>query len=371
MKIVIFGLSVTSSWGNGHATLLRGLFRALHHMGHEIHFFERDTPYYAAHRDLATLPSATIHLYSDWDAIVQEACRELSDADVGMVTSYCQDGRAASELVRDSRLWRKAFYDMDTPVTLSQLDKGESVPYLPNGGFAGFDIVFSYTGGLALERLRNLLGAKRAAALYGWVDPEVYFQVPPEPKFACKLSYLGTYAADRQQALMDLLVKPAEKLEHHQFLVGGAMYQGTQLWPKNIRLIDHVSPSDHRAFYSSCPITLNITRGSMAAMGYCPSGRLFEAAACGTAVMSDDWDGLDTFFTPGEEIMIVRSTAEAMEAVTSDSDQLSRIGSRARERALSCHTAELRASRLMTLLDQLPDESSSFSEPRELTAERA
>lgn len=371
MKIVIFGLSVTSSWGNGHATLLRGLFRALHHMGHEVHFFERDTPYYAAHRDLTALPSAIIHLYSDWSAIAQEAARELSDAEVGMVTSYCQDGRAASELVRDSGLWRKAFYDMDTPVTLSRLEKGEAVPYLPNGGFTGFDIVFSYTGGLALERLRDILGAQRAAALYGWVDPEVYYRVSPEPKFAANLSYLGTYATDRQQALEDLLVRPAENLERYQFLVGGAMYPGTQLWPKNIRFIDHVTPSDHRAFYSSSPITPNITRGSMAAMGYCPSGRLFEAAACGTAVMSDNWDGLDTFFTPGEEIMIVESTAEAIEAVTSNFDQLVRIGSRARDRALSCHTAELRASRLINLLDRLPDESSSTAEPIELTAERA
>src|SRR3954451_214264 len=341
MKIVIFGLSVTSSWGNGHATLLRGLFRALHQMGHEVHFFERDTPYYAAHRDLTVLPSATIHLYSDWAAVVREAMRELSDADAGIVTSYCQDGREASELVRDSALWRRAFYDMDTPVTLSQLEKGEVVPYLPNGGFAGFDIVLSYTGGLALEQLRNVLGAKRAAALYGWVDPEVYYRVPAEPNYASKLSYLGTYAADRQQALEDLFVKPAEKLESYQFLIGGAMYPQAQRWPKNIRFVDHVSPSDHRAFYSSSPLTLNITRGSMAAMGYCPSGRLFEAAACGTAVVSDSWEGLDTFFAPGEEIIIVQSTAESIQAISSDPDRLDHIGSQARERALSCHTAEL------------------------------
>src|SRR4051794_5100504 len=113
MKIVIFGLSVTSSWGNGHATLLRGLFRALHTMGHEVHFFERDTPYYASHRDLTSLPSATVHLYSDWETIRQDARHELSDADVGMVTSYCQDGKEASELVVNANLWRKAFYDMD------------------------------------------------------------------------------------------------------------------------------------------------------------------------------------------------------------------------------------------------------------------
>src|SRR4051812_43421514 len=238
MKIVIFGLSITSSWGNGHATLLRGLFRALHDAGHEVHFFEKDTPYYASHRDLTSSPIAHIHLYGDWAAVLPQAERELSDADVGMVTSYCQDGKDASDLVLQSRLWRKAFYDMDTPVTLSQLGRGETVPYLPGSGLAGFDIVLSYTGGLALQQLRDVLGATRTAALYGWVDPQVYYRVAAEPKFVSKLSYLGTYAADRQQALEDLFVKPAERLKGDGFLIGGAMYRGTQSWPKNIRFID-------------------------------------------------------------------------------------------------------------------------------------
>ena len=370
MKIVIFGLSVTSSWGNGHATLLRGLFHALHKLGHEVHFFERDTPYYASHRDLTSLPSATIHLYSDWAAICHEAARELADADAGMVTSYCPDGKDASQLVLSSPLWRKVFYDMDTPVTLSQLQKGEPVSYLPLGGLSGFDIVLSYTGGLALEQLRHVLGARRTAALYGWVDPDVYYRVPASSSFTANLSYLGTFAADRQGGLESLFIKPAEALKGCRFLIGGAMYRETQLWPKNIRFIDHVSPTDHRAFYSSSPLTLNITRGSMAAMGYCPSGRLFEAAACGTAVMSDDWEGLDTFFTPDEEILLVQSTTDAIRAISQDPDYLNRVGARARERTLSCHTAELRAKRLLDLVDGLPDESNSNADAIELTAER-
>jgi len=370
MKIVIFGLSVTSSWGNGHATLLRGLFRALHSLGHDVHFFERDTSYYAAHRDLTSLSSATIHLYSDWAAIRHEAARQLSDADAGMITSYCPDGRDASQLVLECPLWRKVFYDMDTPVTLSQLEMGEAVPYLPPGGFAGFDIVLSYTGGLALEQLRAVLGAPRTAALYGWVDPDVYYRVPATPGFTANVSYLGTYAADRQRGLESFFIQPAKALDGCRFLIGGAMYRDTQLWPKNIRLIDHVSPTDHRAFYSSSPVTLNITRGSMAAMGYCPSGRLFEAAACGTAVMSDDWEGLDSFFAPGEEIILVHSTADAIRAISRDPDHLNRVGARARERTLSCHTAELRAKRLIELLDRLPDDTTSDPDPMELAAER-
>jgi spore maturation protein CgeB len=357
MKIVIFGLSVTSAWGNGHATLLRGLFRALHNRGHQVHFFERDTPYYAPHRDAPALPYAQVHLYTDWHSIKAEAIRELRDADVGMVTSYCSDGVAACDLVLNVDLWRTVFYDMDTPVTLSRLERGETVEYLPPDGLAGFDLVLSYTGGQTLRQLPDKLQAQRVETLYGWVDPAIHHRVEPSPKFKANLSYMGTYAADRQAALEQLLISPAKALPDCQFLIGGAMYTHRESWPSNIRFFDHVAPPEHCAFYSSSPLTLNITRGSMAAMGYCPSGRLFEAAACGTAVLSDWWEGLDTFFEPGEEILIAQSTAEAMGAVSCSPGALARIGARAKERALECHTAENRAERLLSLLQNLPPRS--------------
>jgi len=359
MKIVIFGLSVTSAWGNGHATLLRGLFRALHNRGHQVHFFERDTQYYAPHRDAPALPYAQVHLYTDWHEIKAEAARELRDADVGIVTSYCPDGVDACHLVLNSGLWRSMFYDMDTPVTLSRLEKGETVEYLPPNGLGEFDLVLSYTGGQALHQLREKLHAQRAETLYGWVDPAIHHRVEPSPKFTSNLSYLGTYAADRQGALEQLLISPARILKDRQFLIGGAMYSNRQSWPANIRFFEHVAPPEHCAFYSSSPLTLNITRGSMAAMGYCPSGRLFEAAACGTAVLSDWWEGLDTFFEPGEEILIARSTDEAMAAISCAPETLRRIGARAKEKAWACHTAENRAQRLLSLLQNLPQRSSN------------
>ncbi|MBV8705917.1 MAG: glycosyltransferase [Acidobacteriaceae bacterium] len=362
MKIVIFGLSVTSAWGNGHATLLRGLFRALHNKGHQIHFFERDTPYYAPHRDAPTLPYAHVHLYDDWQEIKAEAATELKDADLGIVTSYCPDGVAACNLVLNSNLWRSVFYDMDTPVTLSRLEKGETVEYLPPNGLGEFDLVLSYTGGRALDQLREKLGAQQVETLYGWVDPVIHHQVDPSPKFQSNLSYLGTYAADRQATLEQLLISPARALRNRQFVIGGAMYANRESWPGNIRFFDHVAPPEHCAFYSSSPLTLNITRGSMAAMGYCPSGRLFEAAACGTAVLSDWWEGLDIFFEPGEEILIAQSTAEAIDAVSRDSQALRRIGKRAKEKALDCHAAENRAQRLLSLLEGLPQQTSNTTD---------
>ena len=331
MKIVIFGLSVSSSWGNGHATLWRGLFRALYQQGHEIHFFERDTPYYARWRDVTSLPYAHLHLYVDWMENLREAKAALAGADVGVVTSYCPDGVAACDLVLNSKLPRTAFYDMDTPVTLSRLERGESVAYIPAEGLAGFDLVLSYTGGKALDLLRERLGAQCVATLYGWVDPAIHHRVDSSHWYEADLSYLGTYSADRQKALEDLFLAPAKHLSDRKFVLGGAMYPNPETWPTNIRHYHHVGPPEHCAFYSSSPLTLNVTRASMAAMGYCPSGRFFEASAAGTAVLSDWWEGLDTFFEPGEEILVAASSAEAIAAITKDRNALLNIGARAKQ----------------------------------------
>lgn len=358
MRIVIFGLSVSSSWGNGHATLWRGLLRALHQQGHEIDFFERDTPYYARWRDVTSLPYAHLHLYSNWDEVRPEAKAALMNANVGVATSYCPDGVAACDLVLNSKLTRTVFYDMDTPVTLSRLGRGELVEYLPPQGLAGFDLVLSYTGGQALDLLREKLGARCAATLYGWVDPAIHHRVDSSRWYDADLSYLGTYSADRQDALEDLFFTPARLIPDCKFVIGGAMYPNPESWPKNIRHYHHVGPPEHCAFYSSSPLTLNVTRASMAAMGYCPSGRFFEASAVGTAVLSDWWEGLDTFFKPGEEILIADSATEAIAAVKRDRGALQKIGARAKQRTLDCHTAEIRARRLTEMIESPVDERS-------------
>lgn len=363
MKIVICGLSISSAWGNGHATLLRGLFRALHVQGHEIHFFERDTPYYAQHRDATSFPFAHLHLYSIWEEVQSSLKTQISDADAAIVTSYCADGVHACELITNSSVPRSIFYDMDAPVTLSRLARGEPVEYIPSEGLGSFDLVLSYTGGETLRELRNRLHARHVAALYGWVDPDIHHAVDPVSEYASDLSYLGTYAADRQRALEDLLLIPAQHLKQTRFLIGGAMYPSTDQWPSNVAYRAHVPPAEHSAFYCSSRLTLNITRGTMAAMGYCPSGRLFEAAACGTPVLSDWWEGLDEFFEPGEEILIATSTAEALKSIEADSDSLKKVGLRARERALACHTAEIRARQLISLIESSARESAQIQPP--------
>jgi spore maturation protein CgeB len=366
MKLVIFGLTVSSSWGNGHATLWRGLISALVSAGHRVVFFEQDLPFYAPHRDLTGLPpGGKLVLYRSWEEVLPQARAELRDADVGMVTSYCPDGVAASRLVVDSRVPIRCFYDMDTPITLERAQRGEPVEYIDPEGLGGFDLVLSFTGGRALEALRTVLGARRVAPLYGSVDPTVHYPVPPRSSFRGELSYLGTYAANRQAALERLFLEPARRLPHRRFIIGGAQYPADFAWTPNLFFVQHLPPVDHPAFYCSSALTLNVTRGPMAELGYCPSGRLFEAAACGIPVLSDDWEGLGTFFRIGEELLVARTTEEAIEALERSPEELARIGRAARERALGEHTATHRARQLVELLDAA---RAPTPEPQPLTA---
>jgi spore maturation protein CgeB len=351
MKLVIFGLTISSSWGNGHATLWRGLCRALIARGVRVVFFERDVPYYSEHRDLHELAGGRLVLYSDWEDAAALARAELADADVALTTSYCPDAIAATGLMREFEALQ-VFYDLDTPVTFSRLDAGEPVDYLPDGGLAGFDLVLSYTGGTALKQLQERLGARFVAPLYGSVDPAEHRPVPRLEEFRSDLSYLGTYAADRQQALEQLFIQPARQRPDLRFLIGGAMYPQDFPWTENIFFARHLPPADHPSFYCSSRLTLNITRASMASMGYCPSGRLFEAAACGAPILSDQWAGLDEFFTPGKEILLARSTEEALAALSLSDTELQAIGQAARQRALAEHTAAHRALELETLFNE-------------------
>jgi spore maturation protein CgeB len=350
MRLVIFGLTVTSSWGNGHATIWRGLLRALAALGHEITFFERDVPYYASHRDLQEAPEYRIELYREWREIMPTAQSAVDNADAAVVTSYCVDALAATKLLKSSNVPVTVFYDLDTPVTLDRLRRGDNVEYIPPDGLRDFDLVLSYTGGRALDELRETLGARSVAALYGSVDPAIHQPVTPEARFRFDLSYLGTYASDRQPALQELFIEPARALPDKRFLLAGAKYPADFPWTRNIWFLQHVAPPDHPAFYSSCQLTLNITRAAMADMGFCPSGRLFEAAACGTAVVTDSWDGLDAFFEPTREILVVETAADIVEALSRPLSELRQIGEAARARALREHTARHRAQTFIDLL---------------------
>jgi spore maturation protein CgeB len=364
MKLVVFGLTISSSWGNGHATLWRGLVRALARRGHRVVFFEYDAPYYAAHRDLTAIEGGELVLYSDWAEIRARAAREIAETDVAMVTSYCPHGIEATDLVLAGRAAR-VFYDLDTPVTLSRLKAGEATTYIGPHGLAGFDLVLSYTGGAALDVLRGELGARRVAPLYGHVDPTVHRPVALAEPFVSDLSYLGTYAADRQAALETLFVEAARCRPERRFLIGGAQYPGDFPWAPNIYFVRHLPPPDHPAFFSSSRLTLNVTRQAMAAMGWCPSGRLFEASACGTAILTDWWEGLDAFFTPDREILVARTTQDTVAALDLSDAEIRRIAEASRARTLAEHTSDHRVAEFETLLGDTSgstDAASAFEE---------
>jgi spore maturation protein CgeB len=353
VKIVIFGLTISSSWGNGHATLWRGLCKHLMRSGHAIVFFERDVPYYAGARDMFELPGGHLELFSCWEDVRAKARSHLLDADAAIVTSYCPDAIAATELILDHGRALPVFYDLDTPITLAKLQAGDSVPYIGRDGLRGFELVLSFTGGPRVsDEFRCKLGARNVQPLYGHVDADVHRPVPPQPHYRAALSYLGTYSEDRQRALETLFVEPARMRRDLRFLIGGAQYPDDFPWSPNIYFVRHLPPSEHAPFFASSRLTLNVTRRAMAQMGWCPSGRLFEAAACGAPLLSDSWAGIEEFFVAGEEILLADDERGTLAALGMDDAELSRLAARARERTLEQHTSDKRASELIGLLEQ-------------------
>jgi len=344
MNIAIFGLSITSSWGNGHATTYRALVRALAARGHDVVFFERNAPWYADNRDLPEPPYCRTVLYDDVPELSRVAADDLRTADLAIVGSYVPDGVAVGDYVQRSARGLTAFYDIDTPVTLAKLahDRAE---YLAARQIPRYDLYLSFTGGPTLERLHTLYGSPLARPLYCSVDPDLYF--PERTRMQWDLGYLGTYSADRQPVLERLMLKAATRQPGVRCVVAGPQYPDDIAWPANVERIVHLAPDGHRRFYNSSRYTLNVTRADMVKAGYSPSVRLFEAAACGTPIISDTWPGLDHFFAPGLEILLSRKAQDTLAYLTetSEADRLA-IGARARARVLSAHTAAHRALEL-------------------------
>jgi spore maturation protein CgeB len=344
VKIVIFGLSITSSWGNGHATTFRALCKALDTRGHDIVFFEHDLDWYANNRDLPRPEFCRVRLYTSWKEVLPDARRELSDCDVAMIGSYYPDGAAAIDLLFDSAAPVKTFYDIDTPITVAALRGRGDTGYLRADQIPGFDVYFSFTGGPMLAELEHRFGAAHAFPLYCSFDPEEYRPWPPHKRYTSDFSYMGTYAPDRQPKIEDLFCAPARLLPNKKFLLAGPQYPKAIRWPSNVRRITHLNPRWHARFYSSSRMTLNVTRRDMVMAGYSPSVRLFEAAACGVAIASDNWPGLDSFFVPQKEILLPGSADDIVRYLRDyDDAELRGIGERARQRVLEEHTSERRA----------------------------
>ncbi len=347
MKLVILGLSITSSWGNGHATTYRGLVRELVKRGHRVLFLERDVEWYAAHRDLPAPPYGRTELYESVADLKARFGRDLEQADAVIVGSYVPDGVEVGRYVTQDASGLSAFYDIDTPVTLAKLARGD-YEYLSPDLVKRYDLYLSFTGGPTLERLEREYGSPCARPLYCSVDPALYY--PEEVPQQWDLGYLGTYSEDRQPPLERLLLEPARRRPHRRFVVAGSQYPDGIIWPDNVAHTEHLPPAEHRGFYNAQRFTLNITRADMVRAGYAPSVRLFEAAACGVPIISDSWPGLETFFTPDEEILLAETPEDTLRYLAMPEAERREVGARARSRVLRKHTAARRAQELEAYL---------------------
>lgn len=350
LGIVVLGLTISSSWGNGHATTYRALLRGLSELGHRISFLERNVQWYAENRDCTRPTGCRLGLYDSIPELKREFGELVQSADVVIVGSYVPDGAEVLRWVLATARGLRLFYDIDTPITLAKLEAGEDC-YLERESIPKLDAYLSFSGGASLRAIEERHGAALALPLYCCVDTERYTPTAGTPRR--DLGYLGTYSADRQPCLERLLVTPARRWPSGRFVVAGPSYP-EDVWPANVERIVHVSPADHAAFYGSLRYALNITRADMIRAGHSPSVRLFEAAACGTPVISDAWHGIEEFFEPGREILVASSAEQVLDVLERLPESERRaIGVRARQRTLQQHTAARRARQLDGYLREL------------------
>ena len=290
------------------------------------------------------------YLYNSIPELKKKFTRDIRDADCVIVGSCVPEGAKVGDLVLSRAGGVTAFYDMDTPFTLSYL-KENKCSYLTRKQVRDYSLYLSSTSGPTLERIEREFGSPMARALLLSSDPDNYYPESGQPTW--DLGYLGTYSHDRQRDLEELMLKAAGTLKTRSFVVAGPRYPEAIIWPFNVQRIEHLPPDMHRKFYNSQRFTLNVTRADMKKAGYSPSARLFEAAACGTPIISDLWEGLSDIFEPGREVLVSRSAEETMDYLLylPERERVT-LGIRARERVLRSHTTVHRAAELQKYIKQ-------------------
>jgi spore maturation protein CgeB len=367
LNCVFLGLTITSTWGNGHATTYRGLLKELSKRGHSVSFLERDVPWYAGNREFSEAPYCRIELYQSLAELKERYSGLVREADVVVVGSYVPEGIAVGDWVTSVARGCTAFYDIDTPVTLANL-KADSCEYLSYGLIPKYQVYFSFTGGPLLDHIQQQLGSPCARPLYCSVDPSLYF--PEGRQNTWDLAYIGTYAQDRQPALEKLLLSVASEMPGWKFAIAGPQYPADTLWPANVQRIEHLPATQHRSFYNAQRFTLNLTRRDMIAAGYSPSVRLFEAAACGTPILTDQWAGLSNFFELFTEIVPVSTAEDVTSYIQMPDEQRLEIADQARRRTLRFHTAAVRAQEFELQIEKSLERASYLKRQSKVTLRR-
>lgn len=352
LEIAFFGSSLVSAFWNGAATYYRGLIRALAERGHRVTFYEPDAFERQAHRDIPDPAWARVVVYpADTPEAVRTVVAGAAEADLvvkasGVGTHDALLEEAVLALQRPGTA--VAFWDVDAPATLDRVEGDPAEPF--RALIPRYDLVFTYGGGEPIERRYAALGARRCVPVYNALDPATHFPEAPDPRFRADLAFLGNRLPDREARVEEFLLRAAALLPGHRFLLAGSGWDDKQL-PPNVERVGHVYTHEHNRFNATPRAVLNVNRASMARTGHSPATRIFEAAGAGACIITDAWDGLDAFLTPGSEVLVARDGAEVAALVAALTPERARqIGQAARARVLADHTYAHRAERVEAAL---------------------
>jgi spore maturation protein CgeB len=352
MRIAFFASSLVSAYWNGAATYYRGIVRALDARGHRVTFYEPDAYSRQEHRDIDDPPWAKVVVYPATEEAALAAVDSAREADLVVKASgvgVFDDLLEAAVLDRHGASKLVAFWDVDAPATLDRVQHNATDPF--RALIPRYDVVFTYGGGAPVVNAYTALGARQCVPVYNALDPETHHPVAPDPRFAGDLGFLGNRLPDREARVDEFFFHAAAQLAEMQFLLGGAGW-GDKAKPANVRYFDHVYTRDHNAFNCTPRAVLNISRESMARYGFSPATRVFEAAGAAACLITDAWEGIEQFFSPGSEILVAHSGGEVASLLRDlTTERAIEIGRAAYRRVLAEHTYAHRAAQVEAVID--------------------
>ena len=353
MNIAFFGSSLVSAYWNGAATYYRGIIRALHRLGHRVTFYEPDAYDRQKHRDIPDPDWARVVVYSiDNQQDVLRALEQARGVDLLIKTSGVGVyDRFLESAILDVKAPHtlSLFWDVDAPVTLDRVKANPADPFKDLVPL--YDLILTYGGGDPVVRGYKALGARACVPIYNALDPDTHHPVPRDERFVCDLALLANRLPDREARIEEFFFTVASALPSYRFVLGGNGWAGKAM-PANVKYVGHVYTRDHNAFNCSARTVLNVNRDSMASYGFSPPTRIFEAAGSASCLITDAWEGIETFLEPGRGVLVARSSDDVVRHLCTLSQlRAKQIGEAALERVLAEHTYEHRAQQLQRLLD--------------------